>query len=101
MTYRAAILLAPVAMFGGAACAATPTADEAVRAIRDFCPGLTEPITHVSCKGFGKDEPTEAVCTYQVGGKKPLNDKTYFAIDGQGWHLIDEPAYCPGMKQGN
>ena len=101
MNYRASLLVAPVMLLGSGGHAAAPTAAEAIRALRNYCPALREPITRVSCQGFGEDEPTEAVCSYHVGGKKPRKDKTYFAIDGSGWHLIDEPAYCPGKKQGN
>ena len=100
MIHRPAILAAMVAVSSTAAYAATPTASEAIHAIRSYCPYLREPITRVRCQGFGENEPTEAVCSYRVGGKKPHADKTYFAVDGNGWHLIDSPAYCPGMKQG-
>jgi hypothetical protein len=100
VTYRSAILTASVVLVSSGVHAATPTRSEAVDAIRDFCPGLRQPISRVRCEGFGEDEPTEAVCSYHVGGKKPRNDKTYLAVDRNGWGLIDQPAYCPGMKQG-
>jgi hypothetical protein len=101
MTMRPTILAASLALLSTAAQAATPTASEAIRAIRDYCPMLHSPITRVTCQGFGEDEPTEAVCHYRVGGEKPRKDMTYFAVDTKGWHLIDQPTYCPGMKQGN
>ena len=80
--------------------AGIPSTAEAIAAIRASCTGLREPIRQVRCQDFGADEPTEAVCSYQVGGKKSRKDKTYFAVDGNGWHLIDEPIYCPKSKQG-
>jgi hypothetical protein len=101
MTYQTAAFVSSLLLLSTASEAATPTLAEAIRAVRNYCPALREPITRVSCQGMGEEEPTEAVCSYRVGGKKPRKDKTYFAIDAHGWHLIDEPTYCPGMKQGH
>jgi len=49
-------------------------------------------LRRLHCKGFGADEPTEAECRWQqrVGGHWK-GYSTYVAVDGRGWHLIDEP----------
>jgi len=49
-------------------------------------------LRRLSCKSFGADEPTEAECRWQqrVRGKWKRYS-TYVAVDGRGWHLIDEP----------
>lgn len=49
-------------------------------------------VRHLSCKGFGADEPTEANCGWQQrSGKNWKRYSTNVAVDGRGWHLIDEP----------
>jgi hypothetical protein len=49
-------------------------------------------VRHLSCGGFGADEPTEAECSWQQRiGSKWKRYSTYVAVDGDGWHLIDAP----------
>jgi hypothetical protein len=49
-------------------------------------------VRHLSCKGFGADEPTEADCSWQQRvGTNWKGFSTYVAVDARGWHLIDEP----------
>ena len=53
-------------------------------------------IRRLSCKGFGQDEPTEAVCNWQQRvGKSWKRRSTYVAIGGSGWVPIDDPAAKP------
>ena len=73
---------------------AAPTPQEFAIALADFT-GKAVKITDVrrlSCKGFGPDEPTEAECSWQqrIGGKWKRYS-SFLAVDGHGWHLIDEP----------
>ena len=66
---------------------------------REFAKALAvnvRDIRRLSCKGFGEDEPTEAVCNWQQRvGKNWKRYSTYVAIDGPGWVLIDEPTAKP------
>jgi hypothetical protein len=49
-------------------------------------------LRHLSCKSFGADEPTEAECSWQQRtGSTWKRFSTYVAVDGRGWHPIDEP----------
>ena len=71
-----------------------PTPAEFASAVADFTgkPVKVADVRRLSCKGFGADEPTEAVCSWQqrIGGSWK-RFSTYVAVDGRGWHLIDEP----------
>ena len=77
---------------------AGPTPHEFAKALADFT-GKHIKVTdvrHLSCKGFGPNEPTEADCSWQQRiGKKWKRYSTYVAVDGSGWHLIDEPIPKP------
>jgi hypothetical protein len=95
VTLRVAIATSTACFGALPAFAAVPSAAEFIDAVRMACPDKRGAITHVSCKGVGRGEPTEAVCTYRFGGKaKMKTDKTYVAIDGRGWRLIDDAGYC-------
>ena len=51
----------------------------------------TADVRRVSCVPI-EEEPTEAICKWQQRiGNRWLRYSTYVAIDGRGWHLIDEP----------
>jgi hypothetical protein len=71
-----------------------PASTEFASALADFTGKSVKPtdLRHLSCKGFGADEPTEAACSWQqrVGGSWK-GFSTYVAVGGRGWHLIDEP----------
>ena len=73
---------------------AAPTPQEFANALAEFT-GKAIKVTDVrrlSCEGFGADEPTEAECSWQQRiGRKWKRYSTYIAVDGHGWHLIDEP----------
>lgn len=71
-----------------------PTPRELARALANYTGQHVSPtnIRRLSCQGFGEDEPTEAVCKWQQRiGRNWKHYSTYVAIDGRGWHLIDEP----------
>jgi hypothetical protein len=72
----------------------SPTVKEFAKALADHTGGHVNAtdLRRVSCNGFGTDEPTEAKCTWQqrVGSRWQWYS-TYVAVDGRGWHLIDEP----------
>lgn len=71
-----------------------PTPSEFASALADFT-GKRVTVTNLrrlSCLGFGADEPTEAECSWQQRiGRRWKRYSTYVAVDGRGWHLIDEP----------
>lgn len=71
-----------------------PTPQEFARAVGAFTskPLNVTDVRRLSCKAFGADEPTEATCRWQqrVDGKWKRYS-AYVAVDGHGWHLIDEP----------
>jgi hypothetical protein len=74
--------------FGG------PSPTEFANALADFSGKqvTVADVRHLSCRGFGADEPTEAECSWQQRiGKSWKPYSTYIAVDGRGWHLIDEP----------
>ena len=71
-----------------------PTPAEFARAVGDFTgkPVKVANVRHLSCKGFGDYEPTEAACSWrQRMSGKWKRYSTSVAVDGRGWHLIDEP----------
>ncbi len=73
---------------------ALPTPPELAKAIEVFTgrPLAKADVRRVSCVAI-EEEPTEAVCKWQQRrGKRWHRYSTYVAIDGKGWHLIDEPA---------
>jgi hypothetical protein len=73
---------------------AGPTPQEFANALADFTGKHVKAtdVRHLSCKGFGADEPTEADCSWQQRiGRNWKWYSTYVAVDGRGWHLIDEP----------
>ena len=71
-----------------------PTAREFAKALAAYTgkPVNVKNVRRLSCEGFGEDEPTEAVCNWRqrIGGSWKRYS-TYVAVDGRGWHLIDEP----------
>jgi hypothetical protein len=72
---------------------AGPSPTEFAKALTEFTgkPVKVEDIRRLSCEGFD-EEPTEAECKWQQrSGKKWARFSTYVAIDGSGWHLIDDP----------
>ena len=88
MTLIASFLLAATADPGLVAPAPREFAKAIAVNVRD--------IRRLSCKGFGQDEPTEAVCNWQQRvGKSWKRYSTYVAMDGPGWVLIDEPTAKP------
>ena len=86
------------AVASAAAGASVPKPPEVIAALQATCPGI-KAISKVRCADFAPDEPTEAECKYtvQVRGRL-ITDKTYFAIDRDGWLTIDTPRYCPKSK---
>ena len=73
---------------------AYPTSAELAKAIEAFTGRAVAAadVRGVSCLSI-EEEPTEAVCKWhQRKGKRWQRYSTYVAIDGHGWHLIDEPA---------
>lgn len=43
----------------------------------------------IRCVG-PEEEPTELKCVWQTRGKRGwIKQKSWFAVDGQGWHFID------------
>jgi hypothetical protein len=73
---------------------AGPSSAEFASALSDFTGNrvtLTD-VRRLSCMGLGYDEPTEAQCNWQQRiGSSWKSYSTYVAVDGRGWHLIDEP----------
>lgn len=71
-----------------------PSPKELAKAIESFTGRavVTADVRRVSCSAF-EEEPTEQICKWQQRtGKRWRRYSTYLAIDGRGWHLIDEPA---------
>ena len=92
MTLVALLLLAVSSGFAG------PTQKEFASALSNFTGKHVNvgDLRHLSCKGFGADEPTEADCSWeQRSGGHWKRYSTYVAVDGRGWHLIDEPSPKP------
>ena len=89
--------MTPAALFLTALAAggfAGPTAAEFASAVGNFTgkPVKVANVRLLSCKGFGADEPTEAACSWQQRRNgKWKRYSTFVAVDGRGWHLIDEP----------
>jgi hypothetical protein len=84
---------------------AGPTTQEFASALAEHKGGPVKAtdLRHLSCKGFGPDEPTEADCNWrQRVGSTWKRYSTYVAVDGRGWHLIDEPfcSDCRGRPKG-
>lgn len=77
-----------------AAGSAVPTVHEFAKALADHAGSQVDvsDLRRLSCNGFGADEPTEAECSWQQRvGRQWRRYSTYVAVDGTGWHLIDEP----------
>ena len=71
----------------------SPSPIEFVKALAEFTgkPVAIGDIRRISCRGI-EQEPTEAECTWQQkSGKKWMRFSAYIAVDGDGWHLIDDP----------
>jgi len=87
-------MLIALLLLSGRPAFAGPTPQEFANALAEFT-GKAVRVTEVrrlSCAGFGPDEPTEAACSWQQRiGRKWKRYSTYVAVDGRGWHLIDEP----------
>jgi hypothetical protein len=74
---------------------AGPSPAEFANALADFSGNrvTVRDVRRLSCTGFGADEPTEAECSWQQHiGKNWKPYSSYVAVDGGGWHLIDEPS---------
>jgi hypothetical protein len=87
------VLYQVLAFAAASGASASPTSAELAKAIAAFTgkPVATADVRRVSCIRF-EEEPTEAVCKWQQrNGKRWQRYSTYVAVDGRGWHLIDEP----------
>jgi hypothetical protein len=83
-----------LALAAASSALAPPKSAELAEAIAVFTgePVAADDIRRVSCIPI-EEEPTEAVCQWQQrNGGRWLHYSTYVAIDGRGWHLIDEPS---------
>jgi hypothetical protein len=70
-----------------------PNRAEFASALTEFTgkPVSVADLRRVSCERIG-EEPTEAICKWQQRrGREWQRFSTYVAVDGRGWHLIDEP----------
>jgi len=85
---RAALVMVVAAVSASAAAAPfTPGARELAEALAT--PGHPAHPTHVHCSG-PSEEPTEFSCNYRLPGGARC--RTWIAIDGPTWVLIDAPA---------
>jgi hypothetical protein len=80
-----------------------PSRADFVRALREFTGKSVSvaDIRRLSCEPIGGNEPTEAVCEWsQRSANEWRRFSTYVAVDGAGWHLIDEtaPKSQPGVE---
>ena len=83
------ILLAVIS----SAASIAPSRPELAKALSEFTgkPVSTADVRRVSCKRID-EEPTEAFCRWQQKRNREWERfSTYLAVDGRGWHLIDEP----------
>jgi len=72
-----------------------PTRADFAVALREFTGKsvTVADIRRLSCEPIGENEPIEASCEWsQRSANAWRRFSTYVAIDGGGWHLIDEPA---------
>ncbi len=86
MLLTLALGIAPAASLG-------PSRAEFARALRVHTgkPVSSADIRKLSCEFF-EEEPSEAACKWQQRrGRKWVRFSTYVAVDGDGWHLIDQP----------
>lgn len=90
----------PHALFGSVALVAAavsfmgPSPAELAKALGEFTgkPVNAFDVRGLSCEGI-EEEPTEALCKWdQRKGNEWMQFSTYVAVDGRGWHLIDEPS---------
>src|SRR6185312_13836046 len=96
-----AILFLALAATGASALAASdpsPSSAEVAAAVQEFS-GWSVGADHVrsvSCARI-EEEPTEFACKWRqkVGGRWK-GFRSYFALAGSGWQLIDEPAASDG-----
>jgi hypothetical protein len=86
-------MLSTLALAATSAASAGPNQVEFAHALQEFT-GKSVSISDLrklSCKRI-EEEPTEAACKWQQRlGTTWTRFSTYVAVDGSGWHLIDEP----------
>ena len=91
---RAALLLPLLA--GACAATPTPTRDELAEALKGYTSVAPLDLSHIACRGYGTEEPTEFMCRWrQREGQYWRDWEGAFAVSGKGWQTIDSLARRP------